>query len=66
MKKIILCAIVISSTTLLAQVAKPERPTKSDIKTNTDKKKIPSKLQERMQDEIQGIRVDETFGRKEN
>lgn len=66
MKKIILCAIVISSTTLLAQVAKQERPEKKEIKMRTDKKRIPSKLQERMQDEMQGVRVDDSFNRKEN
>ena len=66
MKKIVLCIIVVSSTTLLAQVARPERPVTKEIKVNTNKKKIPSRLQERMQDEMQGVRVDEASGRGEN
>lgn len=66
MKKIILCFIVIGSTTFIAQATKQEQPVKKEIKVKTDKKKIPSRLQERMQDEMQGVRVDESFNRKEN
>ena len=66
MKKIMLCFIVIGSTTFIAQATKQEQPVKKEMKVKTDKKKIPSRLQERMQDEMQGVRVDESFNRKEN
>lgn len=66
MKKIFLCFIVICSTTFIAQATKQELPVKKEIRIKTDKKKIPSKLQERMQDEMQGIRIDESSHRKEN
>lgn len=61
-----LCFIVIGSTTFIAQATKQERPVKKEIRIKTDKKKIPSKLQERMQDEMQGIRVDESLNQKES
>lgn len=66
MKKIILCFMVIGSTTFIAQATKQERPVKKEIRIKTDKKNIPSKLQERMQDEMQGVRVDYSGNRKEN
>lgn len=58
--------MVIGSTTFIAQANKQDQPVKKEVKLKTDKKKIPSRLQERMQDEMQGVRIDESFNNKEN
>lgn len=69
MKRIIIGLLILNTVHVFAESNQHNQPKKAEVRVKEDTsrppKRVPRALEERMQDEIYGVRLDETLNKKD-